>query len=57
MIKANDVVKHIPTEEQWLVCGINLKDETLIPCGYPFPTIAKIKDCILVEKGEEPLYQ
>lgn len=54
MIKANDVVKHIPSGEIWVVCGVNYKTNNLIPSGYPFPTIAKLNDCELIERSEEP---
>lgn len=49
-IQPNDIVKHLPTGEEWVVCGVNLSDGKLIPCGYPFPTIANISDCEIVEK-------
>ena len=49
-IQPNDIVKHIPTGEEWVVCGVNLSSGKLIPCGYPFPTTADISDCELVEK-------
>jgi hypothetical protein len=33
-----------------VVCGVNYEKGDLIPCGYPFPSIARIEDCDLVEK-------
>ena len=51
---ANDTVLHIPSGETWVVCGVNKDGCTLIPCGYPFPTIAKVKDCIVISKSNEP---
>ena len=48
-IRPNDFVKHIPTGEEWVVCGVNYKTGRLIPCGYPFPSMADIKDCVLTE--------
>lgn len=51
MIQPNDVVFHKPSGETWVVCGVNHSEGTLIPCGYPFPSIAKISDCELIEKG------
>ncbi len=48
-IRPSDVVSHIPTGEDWVVCGVNYDREELIPCGYPFPSIAKIDDCVLKE--------
>ena len=53
-IQANDIVKHIPSGEEWVVCGANYNLGTLIPCGYPFPTIANISDCELLEKRNMP---
>lgn len=52
-IKANDTVKHIPSGETWVVCGVNYGTGELIPCGYPFPSVAKISDCELIEEGYE----
>ncbi|MCM1327295.1 MAG: hypothetical protein NC094_11965 [Bacteroidales bacterium] len=49
MIRPNDIVKHIPTGEEWVVCGVDHAKGELIPCGYPFPSIAKASDCELVE--------
>lgn len=52
-IMPNDIVFHKPTGETWVVCGVNRDDGTLIPSGYPFPSIANISDCELVERGYE----
>ena len=49
-IMPNDHVKHIPTGEEWVVCGVNYEQGKLVPCGYPFPTLADITDCVLIEK-------
>ena len=49
-IMPNDVVKHLSTGEEWVVCGVNYERGELIPCGYPFPSIYQISDCTLVEK-------
>ena len=46
-IRPGDIVEHIPTGEEWVVCGVNNEHGELIPCGYPFPTLAKISDCVL----------
>ena len=51
---ANDTVLHIPSGETWTVCGVHKNGRTLIPCGYPFPTLAKVEDCIVVKKSSEP---
>lgn len=48
-IKPNDIVLHKPTGEKWVVCGVNNATGELIPCGHPFPSIAKISDCELLE--------
>lgn len=53
-IQPNDTVKHIPSGETWVVCGVNYDTGKLIPCGYPFPSIANISDCELAEKRTEP---
>ena len=45
-----DYVLHKPTGEEWVVCGVNYERGELIPCGYPFPSVAKIEDCVLTEK-------
>lgn len=54
MIKANDVVLHKPTGETWVACGVHKDGKTLIPCGWPFPRIAKISDCELLEQRNMP---
>lgn len=51
-IRANDFVLHRPTDEEWVVCGVN--DKHLIPCGYPFPTRADLADCELLESRSLP---
>ena len=53
IIYPNDTVRHKPTGEEWIVAGVNHMDGTLVPCGYPFPTIAKIEDCELIKEGYE----
>ena len=53
MIRANDLVKHIPTGEEWVVAGVDYQTDRLVPCGYPFPTMARISDCELLESREE----
>lgn len=52
MIKADDVVLHKPSGETWVVCGVDHAAGELIPCGYPFPTIAKLADCELVSPSK-----
>jgi hypothetical protein len=54
MIRPNDFVKHIPSGEEWVVCGVNYSKNQLIPCGYPFPSLAKISDCELIESRNIP---
>lgn len=51
LIRPNDTVLHKPSGEMWVVCGVDYEHDDLIPCGYPFPTLAKISDCELVEDG------
>lgn len=50
-IQPNDTVFHKPSGETWVVCGVDYNKGELIPCGYPFPTLAKLSDCELKEKG------
>lgn len=50
-IQPNDTVYHEPSGETWVVCGVDYEKGELIPCGYPFPTIARISDCRIIEKG------
>ena len=52
-IMPNDTVKHRPSGETWVVCGVNHEDGSLIPMGYPFPSLAKVEDCELVERCHE----
>lgn len=51
MIRPSDVVLHKPSREKWVVCGVNYGEGKLIPCGYPFPSVANINDCELIEDG------
>lgn len=53
-MRAGDVVKHQPTGETWVLACAE-RDE-VYPCGWP-ETIAKEKDCILVEAGSEKDYR
>ena len=48
-IKPNDVVLHKPSGEKWVVAGVHYDGKTLIPMGYPFPSIANTADCELLE--------
>ena len=48
---AGDIVKHIPTGETWVLCGVNNERGEVIPCGWPFPTLGKAEDCVLIERG------
>lgn len=56
-IKPNDIVLHKPSGEKWVVAGVNAYDGKLIPKGYPFPSIANIADCELIEARYEVEYQ
>lgn len=51
MIRPSDTVLHKPSGETWVVCGVDHNKGELIPCGYPFPTLAKLSDCELIEEG------
>ena len=53
IIMPNDVVKHKPTGETWVVAGVNHQTGELIPMGYPFPSIAKTDDCEILERRYE----
>ena len=57
IIMPSDVVLHRPTGETWTVCGVDHKAGRLIPCGYPFPTVARIEDCEVIERHYETQYQ
>ncbi len=48
-IRPNDLVLHKPSGEKWIVCGVNNEQGKLIPSGYPFPSMANISDCELIE--------
>lgn len=48
-IRSGDLVLHKPTGEEWVVAGVNREQNRLIPCGYPFPSMAKLDDCELTE--------
>lgn len=53
VIKPNDIVLHKPSGEKWVVAGVNYDEGRLIPMGYPFPSLAKIEDCELLERRYE----
>ena len=50
-IRPNDVVLHKPSGEKWVVAGVHYDGKTLIPKGYPFPSIADTADCELLERN------
>ena len=50
-IRPNDVVLHKPSGEKWVVAGVHYDGKTLIPKGYPFPSIADVSDCELIESN------
>lgn len=52
-IKPNDVVLHKPSGEKWVVAGVDRDGGRVIPKGYPFPSIARLEDCELLECGYE----
>lgn len=49
-IRPNDIVLHKPTGEKWIVAGVHNDGKSLIPKGWPFPTVAKTEDCELLEE-------
>ncbi|MHC1772969.1 MAG: hypothetical protein AB9907_14810 [Flexilinea sp.] len=53
-IRPNDYVRHLPSAEMWVVCGVDYDAGELIPCGHPFPSLAKISDCVLEESRGLP---
>lgn len=55
IIHAGDMVKHLPTGEKWIVAGINRQTGQLIPMGYPFPRLAAVADCELIERDSVPV--
>ena len=42
-IRPNDTILHKPTGETWVVCGVDREKGKLIPCGYPFPSLADFR--------------
>lgn len=56
-IMPNDTVLHKPSGEKWVVAGVNHATGELCPMGYPFPSVAKIADCEIIEKGYEAEFQ
>lgn len=52
VIRPGDHVLHKPTGEEWVVAGVNKKN--LIPCGYPFPSMADLNDCELIKSNNRP---
>lgn len=56
-IMPNDTVLHKPSGEKWVVAGVNHATGELCPMGYPFPSVAKIADCEIIEKGYETEFQ
>ena len=49
-IRPNDIVLHKPSGEKWVVAGVNYDEGKLVPMGYPFPSLANIADCELLER-------
>ena len=52
-IKPNDIVLHKPSGEKWVVAGVNREAHSLIPKGFPIPSVARIEDCELLERRYE----
>jgi len=53
----DDLIWHFPTQNLYVVCGVNNGPDTVsfngsvVVCGYPFGTRFELEDCILIEKG------
>ncbi len=47
-LKPGDTVKHLPTNEKWIIASMSEDGALLCPGGWP-ETIAKTSDCELVE--------
>lgn len=52
-IMPNDIIKHKPTGETWVVAGVNHQTRELVPMGYHFPSVAKVEDCEIIERRYE----
>lgn len=50
-IEAGDSIIHKPTGETWFCLGVNRDRDQVCAGGWP-PTMAKLSDCELVEKGK-----
>lgn len=51
-IRPEDFVLHKPSGEEWVVAGVS--GNKIIPCGYPFPSMANLADCELLESRNLP---
>lgn len=52
-IMPNDVILHKPSGETWVVAGVNYATREVCPAGYPFPSVAKMEDCEILERNYE----
>lgn len=52
MIRAGDIVKHGPTQEEWTV-AVDEYNDLVYWCGYPFGGCADAKDCTVVESATD----
>lgn len=51
-IDAGDVVKHLPSGEEWVVACLSYDGKSLYACGWP-ETKADVSDCLLMEKATD----
>ena len=52
-IMPNDIIIHKPSGETWVVAGVNHQTKEVVPKGYPFPSVAKLDDCEIIERRYE----
>lgn len=51
MFRAGDVIKHVPTDEEWLL-ACDEEGGRVVCCGWP-ETMAEATDCTLVEAATD----
>lgn len=50
-IQAGDSIQHKPSGENWFLLGVDSVGNHVCAAGWP-PSMAKLSDCTLVEKGK-----
>lgn len=48
-LRAGDVVRHVPSGEEWLILAVSADGTKVHPAGWP-ATIANASDCVFVER-------